>query len=279
MQQYRNGNFDVSRIITQHYSTSFSLGIRLLPKEVREAIHAIYAFVRYGDEIVDTFHSKNQQQLLQRYKEDFYYAYHNGISTNPILDAFQEVVRKYQIPVEYVDAFLYSMEMDLTCKYFSKKELDLYIYGSAEVVGLMCLKVFVRNETEFERLIPYAKALGAAFQKINFLRDVKSDYEERGRIYFPKEYYCGDPFGEECKKRFEAEIREDFRLALIGIRMLPASVRLGVYLAYQYFLSLFHKIEKTPAATLKNRRIRINNFHKTIILSRCLVFDRLQLSS
>jgi 15-cis-phytoene synthase len=274
MQKYRSGNYRIARDITRYYSTSFSLGISMLPRKMRNAICAIYAFVRYADEIVDTFEGADQQALLAEYKRDTEKALRDKISNNPVLDAFQDTVHEYQIPVKYIEAFLYSMEMDLSTKSFSKKELDLYIYGSAEVVGLMCLCVFVPDKTRFAVLEPYACALGAAFQKINFLRDVKSDYEERGRIYVPTEYY-GDNFRtEECKASFEAEIEQDFQKALIGIRMLPDSVKLGVYLAYVYYYQLFKKIRTRPVQELFTRRIRISNWQKSFYLSRCLVYDR-----
>lgn len=274
MQRYRIGNYKIAKKITRYYSTSFSLGISLLPHNIQNAICAIYAFVRYADEIVDTFHGENQQELLSAYKADTAEAIKNKISNNPILDAFQDTVQNYNIPVEYIDAFLYSMEMDLTCKSFNKNELDTYIYGSAEVVGLMCLCVFVQDKNKFNELVPYARALGAAFQKINFLRDIKSDFEERGRVYMPTEYYKDDFKTEECKQKFEIEIEEDFKKAYIGITKLPDSVKLGVYLAYVYYLKLFHKIRIQPASILFEKRIRINNFQKSIFLSRCLIYDR-----
>lgn len=274
MHKYRSGNYRVARDITRYYSTSFSMGISLLPSRMRDAICAIYAFVRYADEIVDTFEGADQKALLEEYKRDTEKALKEKISNNPVLDAFQDTAHRYQIPMEYVEAFLYSMEMDLSRKSFTKKELDQYIYGSAEVVGLMCLKVFVTDTDRFRELEPYACALGAAFQKINFLRDVKSDYEDRGRIYMPKEYY-GDNFRtEECKACFEAEIEADFEKALIGIRMLPDSVKLGVYLAYVYYYQLFKKIRTQPVQELFTRRIRISNWQKSLFLSRCLVYDR-----
>lgn len=241
---------------------------------MRDAICAIYAFVRYADEIVDTFEGADQKALLQEYKNDTEKAIRERISNNPVLDAFQDTVHQYNIPSKYIEAFLFSMEMDLSLKSFSKKELDQYIYGSAEVVGLMCLCVFVPDKSRFNHLEPYACALGAAFQKINFLRDVKSDYEDRGRIYVPTEYY-GDNFRtEECKAAFEAEIEADFEKALIGIRMLPDSVKLGVYLAYVYYYQLFKKIRTRPVQELFTKRIRINNWQKSLFLSRCLVYDR-----
>lgn len=274
MQRYRAGNYKVARDITRHYSTSFSLGISLLPPKTRDAICAIYAFVRYADEIVDTFQGTNQQQLLSEYRRDTVKSLNENISNNPVLDAFQDTVKKYNIPWDYIDAFLQSMEMDLTCKSFNKKELDKYIYGSAEVVGLMCLCVFVQDKEKFNSLVPYACALGAAFQKINFLRDIKSDYEERGRVYMPTEYYGDDFRTEDCKLKFETEIEADFQKAYIGILQLPGSVKLGVYLAYVYYMQLFKKIRTQPASELFKRRIRISNFQKSLFLSRCLVYDR-----
>lgn len=241
---------------------------------MRNAICAIYAFVRYADEIVDTFEGENQKALLEEYRQDTVKAIQEKISNNPVLDAFQDTVHQYDISMEYIDAFLYSMEMDLSRKVFNKRELDIYIYGSAEVVGLMCLCVFEPDKNRFRELVPYACALGAAFQKINFLRDVKSDFEDRGRVYMPTEYYQDNFRTEECKSLFEAEIQADFEKALIGIRMLPDSVKLGVYLAYVYYYKLFRKIRTRPVQELFTKRIRISNWQKSLFLSRCLVYDR-----
>lgn len=274
MERYQSGNYKIVRNITRHYSTSFSLGISLLPLKTRNAIYAIYAFVRYADEIVDTLYDYNPSKLLMNYRNQVNEALENKISHHPVLDAFQDTVHKYQIPYEYIDAFLYSMEMDLTAKEFTKKELDQYIYGSAEVVGLMCLYVFEPDKEKIKKLIEPARALGSAFQKVNFLRDVSSDYLERGRIYFPKEYYGNDFRSDECKKRFEAEIEADFALALTGIQQLPEVIKVGVYAAYLFYKKLFKKIQGQPAAELFKRRFRINNFQKSWVVSRCLVYDR-----
>jgi len=276
MSRYRSGNYSIARKITRHYSTSFSLGISRLKPEIRNAICAIYAYVRYADEIVDTFHFSDKKSLLLKYRSDTWEALEGKISSNPVLDAFQETVHNYNIPVHYIESFLDSMETDLEKKYFSKAELDLYIYGSAEVVGLMCLKVFVRDDKEFNLLEKSAKALGAAFQKVNFLRDIKSDFEERGRVYFPSEFYTGDEFFTNIsKQKFELEIREDFANAREGIKRLPSGCRTGVYLAYTYYYQLFIKMQKYDIEDLLKSRIRINNFNKAFLFGRSIILEKI----
>ncbi len=256
---------DASKMVTNSYSTSFSLGIRMFAEELREPIYNIYGFVRFADEIVDTFHDYDKSTLLQEFRQDTYRAIERGISLNPILHSFQKVVKEYDIGLDLIDGFLDSMEMDLDHRIFDRKMYDKYVFGSAEVVGLMCLKVFVKGDTvEYERLKAPAMKLGSAFQKVNFLRDIKSDYEDRGRIYFPGVAY--DSFTCSDKEQIEAEIQADFDEALMGINALPKGARLGVYLAYQYFRQLLNKIKKCKAVEVKERRIRVPDATKIMIL-------------
>lgn len=251
----------VSKETTKKYSTSFSLGILALAENIRPAIYSIYGFVRLADEIVDSFHGYNKETLLNRFRIQTLEALEEGISLNPILHSFQETVRNYQIDFELIDTFLKSMEMDLHQIDYNSDLYDAYILGSAEVVGLMCLQVFVEGDkNEFERLKPYAMKLGSAFQKVNFLRDLKDDYQVLGRTYFPNVDL--EEFNSNAKKTIENEIKEELKMALEGIKMLPASSRFGVYLAYTYYVSLFNKITKTPAEKILNQRIRINNSQK-----------------
>jgi len=260
--------YDCSKIITKAYSTSFSLGIRTLHKNYHQAIYAIYGFVRYADEIVDTFHEHDKSNLLSRFKEETYTAIKEGISLNPVLHSFQDVVNTYQIDHDLIEAFLVSMEMDLSKKDYTDTEYQTYIYGSAEVVGLMCLKVFCHgDEKEYQSLLKPAKHLGAAFQKVNFLRDVKSDFDERGRVYFPNVDF--KEFSPEEKNQIEADIKNDFDLALTGIKRLPKGARAGVYLAYIYYTVLFKKITKLSPERIKTQRIRVPNFKKLMLLFLC----------
>jgi len=266
MDLYSKVCFDCSKLITNRYSTSFSLGIKMFSKELRAPIYAIYGFVRFADEIVDTFHDKDKARLLTDFRKETYRAICDQISLNPVLHCFQEVVNKYDIPHELIDAFLDSMEMDLNKTIYNNADLAKYIYGSAEVVGLMCLKVFLNGEQqEYERLKPFACALGAAFQKINFLRDMKSDFLDRGRIYFPNVDF--HQFTEEEKAGIEKDIEQDFVMAFKGIRQLPSSARLGVYCAYKYYLNLFYKIRALPAETITERRVRVSDKRKLYLLT------------
>jgi phytoene/squalene synthetase len=254
-----------SRMVTKKYSTSFSLGILFLNKDFRDPIYSIYGFVRFADEIVDTFHDYNKNDLLDKFKADTHQAIKEGISLNPILNSFQETVRTYEIDIELIDTFLKSMEMDLHKKQYSKDKYEEYILGSAEVVGLMCLKVFVNNDKAlYNELKPHAMKLGSAFQKINFLRDLHEDYCEMGRVYFPgvemKE------FNEECKREIEEDIKRDFQAGFEGVKKLPKSSSFGVYVAYVYFYSLLKKIQNTPTNTILNSRVRIQNSKKIILL-------------
>ncbi len=276
MKLYDRTCMECSKLITQNYSTSFSLGIKVFDKKFRAPIYAIYGFVRFADEIVDTFHDKNKAELLQRFRKDTYEAISERISLNPVLHAFQEVVHQYGIGRDLIDPFLDSMEMDL---HFNKYEDSLYkeyIYGSAEVIGLMCLKVFCKgDDKEYERLKEPACKLGSAFQKINFLRDMKSDYDERGRVYFPGIDYS--KFTQSEKEMIESDIKADFDDAYKGIIQLPSGARFGVYLAYIYYIQLFEKIKKCPVATVKEERIRVNDGHKMYLLFSSAIRTRLNL--
>ena len=254
-----------SRLTTKSYSTSFSAGIRFLSKRFRDPIYAVYGFVRFADEIVDTFHGYNKAELLEEFKRDTYKAIENRISLNPILNSFQKVVHAYDIDKELIDTFLKSMEMDLRKKDYNQAGYEEYILGSAKVVGLMCLKVFVERDKElYTQLTPYAKSLGSAFQKINFLRDLQADYQELGRTYFPG--IVMDKFDDINKKAIEEDIAADFAHGFEGILKLPKSSRFGVYIAYVYFHKLFKKIKQVPSHAIMQERIRIPNHHKMSLL-------------
>ncbi|GHA54465.1 phytoene/squalene synthase family protein [Pontibacter akesuensis] len=254
-----------SKVITQAYSTSFTLGIKTLHKKFHLPIYAIYGFVRCADEIVDTFHGHDKRKLLQDFEKQTYEAIDQQLSLNPVLHAFQCVVNKYKIDKSYIQAFLKSMEMDLDDQVYDRSLYEEYIYGSAEVVGLMCLKVFCEGDNEmFERLKKPACSLGAAFQKVNFLRDMKSDFKERGRVYFPKVEY--QKFSNQCKEEIEADIRKDFDEAYAGIMALPRTARMGVYLAYVYYLKLFRKIQALPATHILEERVRVPDNTKLALL-------------
>jgi 15-cis-phytoene synthase len=256
---------ECSKLTTTSYSTSFSLGIHFLSKQIRNPIYAIYGFVRFADEIVDSFEGYDQKQLLQEFREDTWAAIENRISLNPILNAFQHAVHQYQLSSELIETFFTSMEMDLEKVHYSKEKYDTYIHGSAEVVGLMCLQVFTENDREkYEALKPFAMKLGSAFQKVNFLRDIREDFHTLGRIYFPN--MVSGNFSTEEKKAVEEEIEMEFKEALIGIRQLPASAKGGVYLAYVYYYSLFKKIKKVPARKIMSSRIRISNWKKFLLM-------------
>jgi len=265
---------ECSKITTNRYSTSFSSAIGLLNKDLQTAIYHIYGFVRFADEIVDTFHEFNKTQLLEEFKKDTYLAFERGISLNPILNSFQLVVNQYNIEHELVKAFFRSMELDLTQQSYDDKGYREYIYGSAEVVGLMCLHVFCNGNKEmYLKLKPSAQSLGAAFQKVNFLRDVKADSQKLERVYFPGVDF--NHFTKEMKISIEHDIQTDFNDALKGIAQLPSNSRFGVYVAYQYYLSLFKKIQQTSPNRLLEKRIRINNIYKTFIIIRAGFNNRL----
>lgn len=254
-----------SQLTTRSYSTSFSLGIKCLAKEFRNPIYSIYGFVRFADEIVDTFHDRDKASLLQRFTEDTWRAIDEKISLNPILHSFQLAVNEYRIERELIQQFLHSMEMDLEKKEYDQRGYEHYILGSAEVVGLMCLRVFCKGDAaEYQRLKPDAMKLGSAFQKINFLRDLHADYKTLGRTYFPGLNL--DNFDEETKRKIEADIEEDFRQGFRGIRQLPRGARLGVYVAYRYYIALFQRIRKLPSSAVLQSRIRVRNRSKLAIL-------------
>lgn len=267
MDLFSQVSFECSKLITRRYSTSFSLGIRMFAKELREPIYAIYGFVRFADEIVDTFHEKDKKTLLAEFRNETFKAINNQISLNPVLHSFQHVVNTYEIDHDLIHAFLDSMEMDLEkTTYYDESEYKRYIYGSAEVVGLMCLKIFLKgNADEYDKLKPYACALGSAFQKINFLRDMKSDYDERGRVYFPGINF--KYFSEIDKKAIEEDIQKEFTEAYKGIKLLPRSSRLGVYSAYQYYINLFYKIKNVSADVVTEKRIRVSDKRKLYLLT------------
>jgi 15-cis-phytoene synthase len=270
---FEKSAFGCSKLVTELYSTSFSLGIKTLNKRFHDPIYGIYGFVRYADEIVDTFHDFDKKTLLDRFKHDTYQAIEEKISLNPILHSFQKVVHQFKIERELIDAFLYSMEMDLLEIEYDADKYNEYIYGSAEVVGLMCLRVFVEGDlVAFENLKTDARSLGAAFQKVNFLRDIKSDFQDRGRIYFPGVDF--NNFSGDTKKAIEADIQKDFDNALRGILRLPSGAKSGVYLAYIYYLKLFTKIKNTDANRIQHERIRVPNAVKFTLLAKTLVKGR-----
>jgi phytoene/squalene synthetase len=265
MDLYNQTTLECSKLITQNYSTSFTLGIRTLDKKFHFPIYAIYGFVRYADEIVDTFHNHNKKELLDSFKKDTYKAIADKISLNPVLNSFQLVVNEYTISYELIEAFLKSMEMDLYFNEYNTGGYEEYIYGSAEVVGLMCLCVFCEGDQGmYERLKEPARRLGAAFQKVNFLRDIKSDYYERGRIYFPGVNFGA--FNGDAKTAIEQDIQSDFDAAYEGIIRLPQGAKWGVYLAYMYYVSLFSKIKSMPASRVLEERIRVPDNQKIALL-------------
>ena len=266
LQHYTNTSYKLSKKLTTAYSTSFSLGIKVFKPEYRDPIFAIYGFVRVADEIVDTFHSHDKEYLLGKFTDDTWEAINTGISTNPVLQSFQEVVNEYNIDRNLITAFLESMEMDLTRSSYNRDNYDKYIYGSAEVVGLMCLKVFLDgNEKKYKELEHSARMLGAAFQKVNFLRDIQSDLNDRGRIYLPGVHHL-DFIDNNNKAQLEQEVENEFKEAFKGIIKLPISVKLGVYSAYLYYLMLFKKIKRLDVEQLKSSRVRISNWYKLYLL-------------
>lgn len=258
-------SFRCDKLTTKSYSTSFSLGILCLEKEMHDPIYSIYGFVRFADEIVDTFHQHDKKKLLDRFKADTYLALDEKISLNPILQSFQTTVNKYNVDRSLIDQFLHSMEMDLDKKTHNQETFEKYILGSAEVVGLMCLKVFCKGDDEmYEKLKPSAMRLGSAFQKINFLRDLNADYVGMGRTYFPG--INMETFDATSKKQIEDNIAEDFHEGYLGIKQLPKGAKFGVYISYLYYLALFKKIKNTPCEKVLSNRIRIRNRHKFRIL-------------
>jgi phytoene synthase len=265
-----------SRTTTEKYSTSFSSAIRLLHADLRQPIYNIYGFVRFADEIVDTFHEHDKERLLINFKKETYDAIRDGISLNPILHSFQLTVNKYKIDHELIEAFFKSMEMDLDKHVYNSEGYQEYIYGSAEVVGLMCLYIFLEGDADaYKKFKPYAQSLGAAFQKVNFLRDVKADYSQLNRTYFPGLDF--QSFTDRQKREIEEDIQRDFEHAYQGIIRLPVKAKFGVYVAYKYYLSLFRRIRQMQPARIMHERVRIPNYGKLMILLRAGVRNQLNL--
>jgi phytoene/squalene synthetase len=275
-QLFDNVSIKTSKMVTNSYSTSFSLGIKFLHKQFQDPIYSIYGFVRFADEIVDTFHDFNKKELLDEFKLETYRAIDRGISLNPVLNSFQKVVNDYKIDLHLIETFLKSMEMDLEKKEYTEEGYKEYILGSAEVVGLMCLRVFVKgNQKMYDDLTPYAMALGSAFQKINFLRDLHADYLGMGRVYFPNvELKELDP---ETKAALEDDIEIDFNKGLEGIKLLPKDSRFGVYVAYIYYRKLFNKIKSLHPERILEERIRIPNSQKMALFASSYVRHSLNL--
>lgn len=274
---FRDISYKTSKLITRSYSTSFSIAVSYLEPYARDAIYSIYGFVRLADEIVDSFQDYDRQKLINLFERDYYEAFENRISTNPALNSFQETVRKYNIPDSLIRDFLKSMKADLVkSNYLTEGETKEYVYGSAEVVGLMCLRVFVKgNEEQYNELKEPARKLGAAFQKVNFLRDLKNDTQLLDRNYF--HYIIGQEYNEKVKKEIVEDIRKDFRSSLPGIKKLPPDCRIAVLIAYYYFKELLNKINRTPAKIQFEKRIRIHDFLKLVILSKALLISKLRL--
>ena len=266
-----------SKIVTESYSTSFTLATKMLDRSIRQDIYNIYGFVRFADEIVDSFHDFNKEELLNLFELDLKKSIKDKISLNPILNSFQKTLNKYDIDYELVNSFLKSMKSDLNKKqYLSSEEFDEYVYGSADVVGLICLKVFVKgNQKQYDNLKPYAMSLGSAFQKVNFLRDLKADHDGLNRSYFPNLNI--DKFDEKSKTIILNEINKDFSHALKGILLLPSSARFGVYTAYKYYLKLLNKLKNTNPLKIKSTRIRVPNYQKINVLARSYVRYRLNI--
>ncbi|BDD04892.1 phytoene/squalene synthase family protein [Aureibacter tunicatorum] len=276
-QLFDNSSFLCSKIVTNTYSTSFSLAVKMLSPKIRSAIYGVYGFVRYADEIVDTFHDYPKEELLNEFEAEYYTAMERGISTNPIINAFQQVVKKYSIEDKLVRAFLKSMRMDLTKKeYLTDEEYREYIYGSADVVGLMCLRIFVNGDNQkYEQLKDTAMRLGSAFQKVNFLRDLKDDVETLNRFYFPGVDLMS--LDARSKKAIIDEIELDFEVAFQGIKKLPVEAKFGVYTAFRYYRGLLLKLKRTKSEEIITSRIRISNPHKVFLLSRSFVKYKLNL--
>ena len=260
-----------SKLVTESYSTSFSLATRMLSSEIRQDIYNIYGFVRFADEIVDSFHSYDKPTLFSRFEEALNEALEEKISLNPILNSFQETVHRYAIDRSFIDAFMQSMRWDLSKKvYETPDEYRAYIYGSADVVGLMCLRVFVKGDDAlFNQLKSSAMALGSAFQKVNFLRDLKADHDQLERTYFPNVDLTA--FDEASKQAIIDEIDRDFKEGLAGIFQLPDAAKFGVYTAYKYYLRLLRKLKKTPSTQIKSKRIRVANYQKVDVLARSFI--------
>ena len=265
-----------SQATTEAYSTSFASAIRLLHKDIRQPIYNIYGFVRFADEIVDTFHGHDKENLLIEFKKETYKAISQKISLNPILHSFQITVNEYNIDIALIEDFFKSMEMDLKILQYDCSSYKEYIYGSAEVVGLMCLYIFCEGDKkQWQQLKPSAQSLGAAFQKVNFLRDAKADYTQLNRLYFPGVDFSN--FTNSMKNKIEDEIGADFKDAYQGILQLPLKARFGVYVAYKYYLSLFRKIQKVHTSRILEERIRIPNYRKAMIVFRAGLKNQLNL--
>lgn len=275
---FDNVSYVCSKQITKQYSTSFSLAVKMLSPKIQNAIYAIYGFVRLADEIVDTFHDYDKVELLDELDKDLEDALQRKISLNPILNSFQEVVHVYNIDKELIDAFMASMRADLSkTEYNTVEDYEKYIYGSADVVGLMCLKVFVSGDKkQYDELKESAQKLGSAFQKVNFLRDLKDDLVDLNRSYFPQ-LKSGTELNEDSKNEIIAEINKDFKEAYIGIKKLPSEAKLGVYTAYIYYLQLLKKINRTHVSEIKNRRIRVSNPKKMVLLMKSVFNYKLNL--
>lgn len=276
LQLFHQTSENCSRIVTENYSTSFSSAIQMLHKDLRRPIYNIYGFVRLADEIVDTFHDHDKRTLLEQFRRETFDAIDRGISLNPVLNSFQLTVNEFQVDHKLIHAFFHSMEMDLEKRSYDAEGYKEYIYGSAEVVGLMCLYVFCEgNKERYQELEPGARALGAAFQKVNFLRDIRADYNGLSRVYFPG---CDfNNFTEADKQQIEQDIENDFRQAYAAIAQLPLKARFGVYVAYKYYLSLFKKIKRMKPARVLQARIRIPNYRKAMIVFRAGVKNQLGL--
>lgn len=274
---FDNVSYDCSKIVTNSYSTSFSLASKMLSDSIRQDIYNIYGFVRFADEIVDTFHEYDKKMLFDDFEKQMYEAIENKISLNPILNSFQETVHKYNIHPELYEAFMKSMRLDLSkTDYLTDLEYKEYIYGSADVVGLMCLKVFVGgDQKKYDELKDSAMRLGSAFQKVNFLRDLKADFEDLNRTYFPNTDL--NSLDEESKQRIIKEIEEDFNRGLTGILKLPVEAKFGVYTAYIYYKKLLTKLKSTPSLEIKNTRIRVPNYQKVGLLAKSYMDYRLNL--
>lgn len=276
-QLFDDVSFKCSKLVTKNYSTSFSLAVYMLSPIIRDAIYSIYGFVRFADEIVDSFHGFDKEELINDFEKEYYKSYNSGISLNPILNSFQQTVKKYNITDDLIQAFLKSMKLDLVkSDYNSKAEYEEYIYGSADVVGLMCLKVFVAGkEQKYEQLKDEAMRLGSAFQKVNFLRDLKDDNLVLNRNYFPGVDL--NSFDENAKKMIIKEIQEDFNVAYQGILKLPIEAKFGVYTAFVYYKKLLKKLENTPCHEIGNARIRVSNYTKAGLLAQSFVTYKLKL--
>ncbi len=270
-------SFDCSRNVTKSYSTSFSAAVKMLAPSIRQDIYNIYGFVRFADEIVDTFHEYNKEELFDLFEKDLTSSLENKISLNPILNSFQFTVNKYNIPYDLINAFMKSMKLDLSKKdYHSEDEYKEYIYGSADVVGLMCLKVFVNGDIKkYDELKESAMRLGSAFQKVNFLRDLKADFEDLSRTYFPNTDLT--KLDEKSKQQIINEIDEDFKVGYQGIKNLPIEAKFGVYTAYSFYKKLLSKLKSTPSEEIKNTRIRVPDYQKYSLFARCYVSYKFKL--